>query len=281
VNLRILASGFWLLASGFWLLASGFCLLFSDFFPMLLSDRCFAVTGLGYLPPWAVNAGFIVGKERTLIIDTGANSAAASTIHGYASIARPSNRLQVLDTERHFDHIGGNGYFRDLGIDIYGHASIRRTEEEFHAEISEFNGEISNPARRMRHEAEIFYHGTRLANPNHAISEDSRMDLGDCPVEILLTPGHTPSNISVYVPSDRVLYCGDCLVNGYLPNLDAGSVDDWLVWLHSLDRIAALVPRTVVPGHGPVARGEDVPRLIESVRAVLRDAMAAGRSPTS
>lgn len=228
-----------------------------------------------------MNAGFITGDETTLIVDTGANSAAASTIHGYASIARPSNRLMVVDTERHFDHIGGNSYFRECGVDVYGHASIQRTDDEFRAEISEFNNEISNPARRSRHEAEIFYHGTRLANPNCPIAEDSALDLGNCQIEILLTPGHTPSNISVFVPSDGVLYCGDCLVNGYLPNLDAGSVDDWLVWLNSLDRIADLAPHIIVPGHGPVATGSEVPRLIENVREILQESIAKGRSPTS
>jgi glyoxylase-like metal-dependent hydrolase (beta-lactamase superfamily II) len=248
---------------------------------MQLSDRCFAVTGLGYLPPWTVNAGFVIGDEATLIVDTGANAAAAATIHGYASLARPSNRLLALDTERHFDHIGGNSYFRERGIDVYGHASIQRTGDEFHAEMSEFNGEISNPARRAHHESEIFYHETRLANPNCPIVEDVCMSLGDCDIQILLTPGHTPSNVSVFVPSDGVLFCGDCLVNGYLPNLDAGSVADWQLWLQSLDRVAALAPRMVVPGHGPVASGDGVPRLIESVREVLRQAIATGRSPTS
>jgi glyoxylase-like metal-dependent hydrolase (beta-lactamase superfamily II) len=246
-----------------------------------LSERCFALTGLGYLPPWTVNAGFVTGDDTTLIIDTGANRAAASTIHGYASIAQPSNRLLVLDTERHFDHIGGNGYFRDLGIDIYGHVSIQRTDHEFRAEIDGFNAEISNPARRSRQESQVFYHETRLANPNCPIAEDSRMDLGNCPVEILLTPGHTPSNISLYVPSDGVLYCGDCLVSGYLPNLDAGSPDDWIVWLNSLDRIADLAPSIIVPGHGPVAKGEQVPQLIAAVRQVLDRAIINGRSPTS
>ncbi|HTC89577.1 MAG TPA: MBL fold metallo-hydrolase [Bryobacteraceae bacterium] len=248
---------------------------------MLLSSRCFALTGLGYLPPWTVNAGFITGDEITLIVDTGANAAAAATIYGYASIARPSNRLLVLDTERHFDHVGGNAYFRERGVDVYGHVSIQRTGEEFGSEISEFNAEISNAARRSRQESNVFYHETRLANPNCPISADSRMDLGGCEVEILLTPGHTPSNISVYVPSDGVLYCGDCLVNGYLPNLDAGSVGDWRIWLASLDRVAALGADVIVPGHGPVAKGKDVPRLIESVRQVLGQSIEAGRSPTS
>jgi glyoxylase-like metal-dependent hydrolase (beta-lactamase superfamily II) len=248
---------------------------------MLLSDRCFAVTGLGYLPPWTVNAGFITGDETTLIVDTGANAAAAATIYGYASIARPSNRLLVLDTERHFDHIGGNAYFRERGVEIYGHSSIQRTDQEFRSEMQEFNGEISNPARRARHESEVFYHQTRLVNPNRPIIEDTSLDLGNCPIRILLTPGHTSSNISVYVPSEGILYCGDCLVNGYLPNLDAGSVDDWRIWLKSLDRIAGLAPSIVVPGHGPVAKSDEVPRLIESVREVLRNAIGAGRSPTS
>ena len=248
---------------------------------MRLSDRCFAVPGLGYLPPWTVNAGFITGDETTLVVDTGANAAAASTIYGYASIARPSNRLLVLDSERHFDHIGGNAYFRERGVDIYGHSSIQRTDQEFRSEMEEFNGEISNFQRRARHESEVFYHQTRLVNPNRPIIEDTSLDLGNCPIRILLTPGHTPSNISVYVPSEGILYCGDCLVNGYLPNLDAGSVDDWKIWLKSLDCIADLAPSIVVPGHGPVARGDEVPRLIESVREVLRNAIGAGRSPTS
>ena len=245
---------------------------------MRLTDRCFAVTGLGYVPPWTVNAGFITGDETTLIIDTGANAAAASTIHGYASIARPSNRLLVLDTERHFDHIGGNSYFRDLGIDIYGHASIQRNENEFLTEKQEFDDWISNPARR---ESRVFYHETRLENPNRPVTENSRMDLGNCEVDVLLTPGHTPSNISVYVPSDGVLYCGDCLVNGYIPNLDAASKDDWLTWLNSLDRIADLDPHIVVPGHGPIAQSSQVGELIASVREVLMRAIQSGRSPTA
>jgi glyoxylase-like metal-dependent hydrolase (beta-lactamase superfamily II) len=248
---------------------------------MRLSDRCFAVMGLGYLPPWTVNAGFITGDETTLIIDTGANATAASTIHGYASIAGPGNDLLVLNTERHFDHIGGNAYFRDLGIDIYGHTNIQRTEDEFLAEMEEFNGQISNAARRGRLESKVFYHATRLVNPNCPIADDSRMDLGNCEIDILLTPGHTRTNISVYVPSDGVLFCADCLVNGYLPNLDAGSKDHWLIWLNSLDRIAGLAPGIVVPGHGPVAKGEEVPRLIASVREVLERAIESGRSPTA
>jgi len=70
-------------------------------------------------------------------------------------------------------------------------------------------------------------------------------------------------------------------VNGYLPNLDAGSVADWRIWLKSLDHLIALAPKFIVPGHGPVAAGDQVPRLIESVREVLQQSITAERSPTS
>ena len=44
---------------------------------MRLSPRCFAVTGLAYIPPWSVNAGFVAGEHTTLVVDTGANALAA------------------------------------------------------------------------------------------------------------------------------------------------------------------------------------------------------------
>lgn len=248
---------------------------------MRLYARCFAVTGLGYVPPWSVNAGFVAGEHTTLIVDTGANALAAATIHGYACAARPGNGLLVIDTERHFDHIGGNGYFRERGIDVYGHASIDRTDNEFRVEVAEFNAGIPDAARRSRGEGAVFYRGTALANPNRPLRAGTTLELGDCSVEILLTPGHTLSNLSVYVPEDGVLFCGDCLANGYVPNLDCGAKPDWHQWLESLERLSRLKLDAIVPGHGPVATGAAVPELIESVRRELERAITTGISPTA
>ena len=74
---------------------------------MKISDSCYAILGLYYLPPWGVNSGFVVGRERTLIIDTGSNSYSAETIYGYARAAGGANRIEVINTERHMDHLGG------------------------------------------------------------------------------------------------------------------------------------------------------------------------------
>ncbi len=248
---------------------------------MRVSSRCYAVTGLGYSAPWCVNAGFVTGGDVTLVVDTGGNTAAAQTIHGYACAAKPGNEVRVFDTEKHFDHIGGNGFFREQGIDVWGHAGIARTPAEFEAEIAEFNATIDNAVRRERGEASAFFHATRVVNPNRQVREEMRFDLGGCAVEILPTPGHTTTNVSVWVPEDGVLFTGDCVVREYLPNLDAGTPDDWRVWLDSLERVERLRPGVIVPGHGPVARGDEVRAAIEFVRGVLRAAIARGCSPTA
>lgn len=243
---------------------------------MRLSSHCWAVTGLAYLPPWELNAGFIAGDHTTLVVDTGASALAAATIHGYASLARPGNRLLVIDTEKHFDHIGGNAYFRERGAEILGHPACVRTEEEFRAEIAEFNAAIADPVRRARGEAEVFYRGTSLAIPNRFVTEDTALDLGGLEVRVLLTPGHTPANLAVYVPAEGVVYSGDCLVNGYLPNLACGAAPQWRQWLDSLARIERLAPEIIVPGHGPVARGAEVREMIERVKGVLGEALRTG-----
>lgn len=248
---------------------------------MRLSDRCYAVTGLGYVTPWCVNAGFVTGDEITLVIDTGGNTLAAQSVHGYALAAKPGNSLRVINTEKHFDHIGGNGYFRELGIDVWGHAAIARTQIEFEAEIAAFNDAIADPVRRARIEALAFFHGTNLVNPNCTILNNTTFDLGKVEVEILLTPGHTQANLSVWIPEDRVLFCGDCVVREYLPNLDAGTEADWSLWLESLDRIEQLNAEVIVGGHGPISRGSEIPRAIDSVRNVLKEAIRHGYSPTS
>lgn len=80
---------------------------------MRISKSCYAVTGLACEAPWTVNAGFIAGPKRTLIVDTGATTLSARTIQGYAQAVSPANELMVINTERHLDHIGGNFYFRE------------------------------------------------------------------------------------------------------------------------------------------------------------------------
>jgi glyoxylase-like metal-dependent hydrolase (beta-lactamase superfamily II) len=220
----------------------------------------------------------VVGDRRTLLVDTGYSSAAALTLLGYGEALRPGNELVAVVTEPHLDHILGSAALRERGIEVHGHASVSRAPEDLEAEIAEYRACIPDPARRG--EARLPFAGARIAAPSRPLDAEARLDLGGATAEILFTPGHTPANLSVHVPEERVLFTGDCVVEGYLPNLEAGGPSEWRTWLVSLDRIAALEPELLVPGHGLPLRGAEVAAGIDRVRRVLERAIESGRPPT-
>ena len=248
---------------------------------MKISEHCYIIPGLSVEPPWSMNAGFIVGKHSTLIVDTGSNYFSAQTIYGYASCAKPDNKLVVINTEPHFDHIGGNCFFREKNIDIFAHPGVKRDVEEFNQNKDDFNNTIPNEVRRKRRESEVFFFKTELVNPNKSLSDGDIMDLGNISVSIHETPGHTPFNLSLFVPSDRVLFCGDCIVTGYIPNLEAGNPSDWKIWLQSLDTLEKLNPEVIITGHGYSINGsENINEEFIRIRNILNKAVKSTRAPT-
>jgi glyoxylase-like metal-dependent hydrolase (beta-lactamase superfamily II) len=247
---------------------------------MKISQHCYAITGLAFLPPWTVNAGLVAGESTTLVVDTGATMQAARTIYGYARSVRPANRLLALNTERHLDHISGNSLFNEQGVAIYGHHAIARRDEELELAIGELNAYMPDHVRREQNEARIFYASTRIVNPDRLIERETIIDLGSFSVQVLLTPGHTVTNLSLFVPTDGVLFCGDCLVNAYLPNLEEGGPVEWQTWLTSLTRIEDLAPEMIVPGHGEVLYRADIARELQRTRAILETALDRGKAPT-
>lgn len=241
---------------------------------MRISGRCFAITGLGFTPPWEVNAGFVVGDSRTLVVDTGPSYLAALTIHGYASNVRPGNDLLAVNTELHADHLLGNALFRERSIPIWGHERCERSAEALELNCAELNATIPDPARRARNEAHVFFAGSHVVNPEHRISAPTAFDLGGVSVDVIPAPGHTPANVLLHVPAEGVLYSGDTVVAGYLPNLQSGGPAEWREWLSALAVVRRLAPRVLVPGHGRVLEGADVEAEVARVEAVLREALA-------
>jgi glyoxylase-like metal-dependent hydrolase (beta-lactamase superfamily II) len=246
---------------------------------MKVSSSCYAVLGLGYSPPWVVNSGFIVGSKSTMIIDAGPSYIAAQTIYGYAHNVRPQNKIFVINTEKHLDHIAGNCFFREKGIDVYGYEGINRSDAELKQDIDEWNNSILNKTRRAQHEEEIFFEKTHIVNPNKLVKENDMFDLGGVTAEILSTKGHTQTNISVYVKNEQVLFTGDCIVGKYIPNLGSGNVKDWNTWIDSLEMILQLDLKNVVPGHGNILAAEEIKTEIERIKNLLSKAIESGMLP--
>jgi glyoxylase-like metal-dependent hydrolase (beta-lactamase superfamily II) len=240
---------------------------------MRISTRCYAITGLGFTPPWGVNAGFIVGDAKTLIVDTGPTYLAARTVYGYALAARPGNEMIALNTEMHVDHMMGNSLFQDMSVPIWGHERCERSSDALEANAADFNATIPDPVRRERNEASAFFWKSRIVNPVNKISKKTLFDLGGVEAVVLPAAGHTPANLLVHLQAEGVLFTGDTVVADYLPNLESGGPEEWKQWLAALELVRGLTPSILVPGHGRVLEGIEIVREINRVEEFVREAL--------
>jgi glyoxylase-like metal-dependent hydrolase (beta-lactamase superfamily II) len=97
-------------------------------------------------------------------------------------------------------------------------------------------------------------------------------DLGDW--QVIETPGHAPSHISLYQPERRLLISGDHLLGRVSLYFDVGYTPDPVgEFLASLDKVDGLDCRLALSGHGRPFT--DVPGHIAANRALVADRLQA------
>ena len=62
-------------------------------------------------------------------------------------------------------------------------------------------------------------------------------------------PGHTESDLVLYLPDDQILFSGDLIFNECHPYVAHGSIPDWQNWLAYLN---SLDIQSIIPGHGQI-----------------------------
>ena len=106
---------------------------------------------------------------------------------------------------------------------------------------------------------------------------DLTLKVGDHTFHCLWTPGHTPGQLAVHVPEERVVFTGDTIFSGCQTWLMTSNVDQWI---EALERIRALPDVDhVVPGHGPVVTLDYVQTqraVLLAWKAAVADAVAKG-----
>lgn len=82
-------------------------------------------------------------------------------------------------------------------------------------------------------------------------------------LRVLGTPGHTPGHLSFYAPRYGLLFAGDSLmaIGGRLRFLDGPFTWDYERGRESVRRQAALAPRVICCGHGPVVHNTPIPAI--------------------
>ncbi|PKO72459.1 MAG: MBL fold metallo-hydrolase, partial [Betaproteobacteria bacterium HGW-Betaproteobacteria-17] len=90
--------------------------------------------------------------------------------------------------------------------------------------------------------------GTRLLEADRFLEGDLDFELGGVDFALRhVGPAHSSEDLAMLVKQDGVLYAGDLVFRGRVPFV--GDADS-RAWIAALDKLIALDPRVLVPGHG-------------------------------
>lgn len=216
---------------------------------------------------WCLNnAGLVASRGLTVLVDTAATEARTRRLREQVERVVPGGPDFVVNTHFHGDHTFGNGQFADRAV-IVAHEGTRADTAEAGLGLRQLWPDVEWGATPLTLPTVTFRDALTL----HA--EDLRVEL------IQVGPAHTASDVVAWVPERSVLFTGDVVWSQVTPYVLMGSVSGSL---RALERLRALRPTTVVPGHGPVGG----PELIDATEAYLRhlqelaeDGRRAGRTP--
>ncbi len=88
-------------------------------------------------------------------------------------------------------------------------------------------------------------------NPDYAITNGERFELGDSTLRAIHTPGHASNHVCFVLEQDRLLFSGDHILNGVSPVIMPPDGDMW-DYLHSLEQLKAEPIDFILPAHGYV-----------------------------
>lgn len=211
------------------------------------------------------NAGFVIGDDGVLVVDSFFNPDAARALVGEIRRITPQPIRYLVNTHYHLDHTAGDQVMRDAGAIIIAHKDVRgwlRTEN-----VHLFGDRITPQLR-----SEI------AALPLPDMTTDTRLTvwLGARKVVIETVLGHTGGDLSISVPDAKVLFTGDLLWRKVAPNLIDGSVRQWVATDAKFAAMPDAAHIVFVPGHGDVADVNDV-REFRGYLLDLRRLVADGR----
>jgi glyoxylase-like metal-dependent hydrolase (beta-lactamase superfamily II) len=159
-----------------------------------------------------------------------------------------------VNTHANGDHCYGNQLVASADI-VASSASAREMDEippSMLAALIRGADDLGDAGAYLR---DIFgsfsFEGIEHVPPTTTFEGHLDLRVGDRDVQLLeLGPAHTRGDVVVHVPDADVLFTGDLVFHGGHPIVWAGPVHHWI---EACDRMLALGPSTVVPGHGPLS----------------------------
>lgn len=209
------------------------------------------------------NPSYVTTSDGVVVIDTPQLPTRAVAMRKEAESHGPIRYL--INTEHHVDHIFGNYFFKGAGTvvnhqGVFDNFMVVGPELDPFAYAAEAIPTDDPDGQAIFPDRDVYY-----ADPNKGkivFTGDLTLRVGKHTFHLLHTPGHTPGQLAVHVPEERVVFTGDTVFSACQTWLMTSNVDQWV---GALDRIRALDVDHVIPGHGPVTTKQ----YLDTQRSVL------------
>jgi glyoxylase-like metal-dependent hydrolase (beta-lactamase superfamily II) len=213
-----------------------------------LSPSAWSVEGLSALGSpanqnFVSNAGFVVTRDSVVVIDALGSPALARRL--LAEIRRHTDKpvSHVILTHYHADHIYGLQALKAVGAKIIAHQAAR---EYLNSDTARLRLEASRTEL-----APWIDQDTRLVPADEWLDGERVLLVGGTELRIKpVGPSHTPEDLVVYLPQEKVLFAGDLVFRNRVPFV--GQADS-RQWIKALDALLAFDAAVILPGHGPVS----------------------------
>ena len=185
------------------------------------------------------NLSFIVTSDGVLVVNGGDNYLLAEALHRSIESITDQPVRWVVDENGQGHAVLGNSYWSTLGV-------LSIALQPACEEIREQGQMI---LKRMLERNNERGDGTFLAAPDICFEKSLHLTLGETTIQILtFGPAHSPGDISVWLPQQKILIAGDIAFHQRLlaifPDTHVAQ------WLASFEQMMDLQPEIIVPGHG-------------------------------
>jgi glyoxylase-like metal-dependent hydrolase (beta-lactamase superfamily II) len=252
-----------------------------------LSEKIFAALhkegGLGIC-----NTGIIDLGEQTLVVDATYTPVAAQELKTTAEMLTARPVSLVINTHHHKDHILGNQAFKPRADIISSQRTCDLIKENTKDELQQLKYDSKERILLLKEDLKNERDPKKIAEMSETIY--FLMDLSAILPNINPTPpnitfeekislygtkrqaecitfklAHSPGDTVVFLPEEKILFCGDLLFAHKHPYMGSADIKGWIA---ALKTIMALEPEVIVPGHGYLAKIEDLQRMKEYLQFI-------------
>jgi quinoprotein relay system zinc metallohydrolase 1 len=187
-----------------------------------------------------INTGFIVTSAGVLVVNTGPNRRYGEQLRALIQRTTAQPVAKVVHLNLHPDYFLGNQAFADVPrlATPATRAGMAREATSYVDNLYRACGEWEKGTEAVLADRDL-----------DVAAGGGRWTLGEREFEWREFSGHTASDLVLLDRTSGVAFVGGLVFKQRIPTTPHASVGPWL---DSLDRLAKLPMRTVVPSHGPV-----------------------------